>query len=280
MNSMSQEGIHPNKWTSMVTTSFTSHVKRDSRSLIANALKLFTPTTDSETFELTYSKMQQKMIARVLYYYLEENYSPEIALKILTLAYESGHLIRIIILKYFTSEYQMSKEDEQLLTIFEKRTNFEEVAVNPLVINLLSIESIPETIFVRDYQNIEMAELLMLFFKVKSNKKDKLKIASVLCMDGPSLDQLLSSRPKLKSISEKVSYLKSILRFKTTTAKALGISSATLTKILQREEVSTRTNNKIAPRFSSQLMVHVFFSSFLDKDQIATFLDRLGLLRR
>ncbi len=187
MNSMSQEIIHPNKWVSMVTSSFTSHKKRGSLSLITNVLKLFTPImTPSKSFESPYSEEEQKTKASELFHSLTGNYNEMVAFQIMTLAWETGQSIRLVLSKHLTNQ-PTSRKDQNIIAFLSKRINYEEVGENPFVLKLLERDYIPKTIIVREDKVLEFAQYLMKVFK-----ENKSKTAKALKIDPETLNKLLS----------------------------------------------------------------------------------------
>jgi hypothetical protein len=178
MNSMSQEIIHPDKWMSMIATSFTSHVKRDSRSLIENSMKLFTPDmTVSKLFKSPYSEEEQKTKASELFYWLTESYNEMVAFQILTLAWETGQLYRLVLSKHLTNQ-PTSEKDRNIIAFLSKRISYEEVGKNPFVQELLKVRFIPTTVIAREDKALKVAKYLMTVFEENKPKTAKaLKIA-------------------------------------------------------------------------------------------------------
>jgi hypothetical protein len=188
MNSMSQEVIHTNKWKDMIATSFTSHLKSNTNAanFIIEARNLFVPKlTESQSFLPTDSEEEQKTKASKLFHWLTESYNEMVAFQILTLAWETGQLICLVLSKHLTNQ-PTSEKDRNIIAFLSKRISYEEVGKNPFVLELLKVRFIPTTVIAREDKALKVAKYLMKVFK-----NNKSKTAKALKIEPQTLNKLL-----------------------------------------------------------------------------------------
>jgi hypothetical protein len=109
-----------------------------------------------------------------------------VAFQIITLAWETGQLIRLVLSKHLTNQ-PTSEKDPAIIDFLSKRINYEEVGGNPFVLELLERDSIPKTIIVRKYHVLKVAQYLMTVFE-----ENKPKTAKALKIKTQTLNKLLS----------------------------------------------------------------------------------------
>ena len=211
LRGMSQEIVDPNHWMCTVASSFTTHKIKDSRNEITELFHLFDPIhmfaeeeskkigtrrsdrlieqAQQRSREKFYSSLirykekvsEKKKVVIRLFNQLKKNYNKlsqgeSIAFKIVTIAWETGHMMRLMFLRHLQpADFIKDEIDERIEKILFDRFNSIVRQNNPLVLELLNLQTIAQCVFVTEKQLFEIAKYLLKELKTKVNVAKALK---------------------------------------------------------------------------------------------------------
>ena len=216
---MSQEIVDPNHWMNTVASSFTTHKIKDARTHITDLFHLFDPmhmfaeeesidfssiTTDvseeSNTIEQAQQQSREKFYSSLISYkekvlekkvdvidlfnLLKKNYDKlsqgeSIAFKIVTIAWETGHMMRLMFLRHLQTlqpaNFTKDEIEERIEKILFDRFNSIVRENNPSVLELLNLETIEQCVYGTDEHILKIAQYLLEELKTKVNVAKALK---------------------------------------------------------------------------------------------------------
>jgi len=261
LGGISQEIIHQNKLVSMLATSFKMHRVHNSRPAMYCSLDLFSSNTPKET---------QKELTYILFQNLAKNYDKkgkgkDIAIKILTIAWETVHLMRLMFLKYVPDHEKAfsTNDDESIGTFLTKRLNFHVINDNGFVLNLISDTDI-KTDFFLTVENVSKINKYLNY--VERSNKDKNKTKKIrekwntFVFESSGMNLIITDFSVTQvNVSQIANYLlKTCKKTKKKIAEILEISPNSLNKLLENNKKMTCWKN-IAELIDTEQKVRYFF---------------------
>lgn len=202
---MSQEIIHPNKWGSNLSTSFAAHRVHDARTQLYQLFSYFDPLerldpSNTESYRsalIIYDQYleEKKEEIRTLSRTLQEKYNArnqgkEVAFQLVSIAWESGQMMRLMLLDHFSSPAEIKidpstfdkiRETREFLTqrfnfVWEKGSSLP--VVNPFVRDLLGEDpiikvedTVPEAVREFAPTSLQVGKIVAWFLKKEGNVK-------------------------------------------------------------------------------------------------------------
>lgn len=221
IHSMAQEIIHPNKWTSAVSTSLVRHRKSDARKALSALFNLFDPHSLSKgEGRETYSPAQF-YTTLIQYDDLIKNRSEDIKTKFsqfrssynyleqgdligyycISLAWECGQVMRTMFLNTFLSPQGLAESNlpnlSDITKFLTQRFNYDydrgHPTPNPFVVQLLDLDHIPYRMAPKQM----VAEIVLVIYE--ENKKNKAKTARILGTTAPTIGKLMKQQSPQQS---------------------------------------------------------------------------------